>query len=1048
MSKTFKAKSVLIAIFTMIMALSLVVGIGFNGSAEAKAEDETATTKWQTSRSTPLQELNGSGIQYQNISATIMNGTNILDVPGRTVKFQFRMNGVTDPWQGFAFLNGQSNWKAVNWPGVNTGCDTLPHIIINPAGAAQIYGNTAGNYGLSGEGIEGMVAITEGLHTVEIHIGDGDTDMSYMKIDGSLLTQQHHEGVSALSWATVDKFTEGCYFAVTYNANPDCVVMLGEYNAPYTEGASAGFKYVDLSSGTAPEGLEFVAKNITGTAKLYVNGTEVTDTTTYTVTDVEGGKKYVLNQNFWTVYLSSLKKSTAIYVEAENGKGAVVATVQLAPPPVWKGESYKEIKSGDSLSYTFEYTGAALTADTITVKTGVRTAKNAIVPETDYTLTNEGTTYTIAFTSEYLAKAFETYKSFAFSVTVGEDTLNGDVYCIPEAEGWYARSVDLAGDATTEDNYINFNLNKFSADTLASRLIYNEGLDVTKPIIVEFAKLDSKFTWALFGVMDSRKTLDYFSNETTTDSSSKLMALFFGEDRSDIQKFYGFEAGASTNAEYTNTAWAYKNIVVEMYFGATKEEGYFRINGTDCGTPSVVQSDFKGGKAYIGFFNNYTAGSFDFKVNKNVNGIGVISPNTEASFKQDLANATDLVLDVIGTDGNVEVVNSKGTVSTAEEIAYANGKLTIKAAYFARLAFTKNDVLTIKDKTSGTATEIKMAYTTSNMAGSVVAFATKGNVKDAVFALPEGITEVSSVSKGDLELTAANFSVSDGKLTIDKSQINDTVKMNEFIVISGNKVVTAYVYVDEFANGYAKGGSGTIEADGKAFVMTNAAKATPEKVFDLKTGFVMKIDFQAIATYYHSTNNYQNPTAITFNFYDPYSGLTLIYKIYANYEADDANATDTALFEEYNLVDSEGRTVSGVSGTRPLSMVDSQNTAALGAHKVKFEAAGEGLKITVDDGRATTIASLGNFNANANILTVESSASVGDKESKVAFKLYDLNEEFDYESVKVEEKKPDDSSSSGEATGCNEGCKGSATATGLFGVLTVVAYTIVRKKRG
>ena len=965
MSKTLKAKSVFIAIFTMIMAVSLVLGIGLGNATKVKAEEETpaVTTKWQTSRSTPLAELQGSGIQQQTISATIMNGTNILDVPGRTVKFQFRMNGVTDPWQAFVFLNGQTDWKAVNWPN-NTGatCDKLPHIIINPAGAAQIHANnTQEIYGAGAVGVVGMVALTDTLHTVEIHIGDGESDKSYMKIDGSALVQQNATDVSVIKWATVDKFTDGCYFAVTYNANPDCVVMLGEYNAPYTEGVSDGFKLVDLSAGTAPEALEFTAKNIEGTAKLFVNGTEVTDESTYTVSDVEGGKKYVINSNFWTVYQASLKKSSAIYVQADNGKGAVVMTVQLAAPPVWNGANYKEVAEGSEVSYKFDYSGAPLTANDITVRTGIRIATKKLTPETDYTLTKEGTTYTLAFTDAFVSSAFETYRSFDFSVSVGEDSISGAVYCVPEERGWYARPIDVVdGELTTEGNYVSDTFRKFSAETLASRLYYNEGLDVTKPITLEFAKLDTKFIWALLGVTDSRKTLDYFSNETAADSSSKLMALFFGEDRPEIQKFSGFAAGASTNANYAGTAWENKNIVVEMYFGETQDESYFRINGDDCGTPTAVQSDFEGGKAYIGFFFNNASGNFNFKVNKDVNAIAVVGPNTAASYKMDLAKATDLVLKLTGSVNDIEVVNAKGTVANADEIEYANGKLTIKAAYFARLDFSKNDVITIKDKTSNTATEIEMVYTTSNMAGSVVAFATKGDVKDAVFTLPEGITEVSSVSKNDVTLTAANYSVKDGKLTIDKSCIDDTVRLNEFVLISGNKVITAYVYVDEFANGYAKGGAGTVEAKSGAFIMTGASKVTLDKVISIKSGILMKVDFQSVASYYQGTVNYKNPTYITYNFFDPNSGLTFVYTLYANFDEESANAFDTALYEEYKLVDSDGKVVSGVSGTRALSLVDSQNTKALGAHKVKFEALGEGLRIIVDDGRATTVASIGN----------------------------------------------------------------------------------------
>ena len=189
MMKTTKSKSVFSALFAVIMALCLVVGLNAV-KLDAKAADETpaATTAWQTSRSKALVELNGSGLQYSGQSATVINKTNLLDVPGRTVTFQFMSSG-QDSWAAFMFLNGQTNWTAANWPGINKDCDTLPHIIVSN-GAAQVYGNTTkAIYGLPGKidavGVKGMAAnISDQLHTVEVHLGTGEGgDVSTIKID-------------------------------------------------------------------------------------------------------------------------------------------------------------------------------------------------------------------------------------------------------------------------------------------------------------------------------------------------------------------------------------------------------------------------------------------------------------------------------------------------------------------------------------------------------------------------------------------------------------------------------------------------------------------------------------------------------------------------------------------------------------------------------------------------------------------------------------------------------------------------------------------------
>ena len=895
-------------------------------------------------------------------------------------------------------------------------------------------------------------SLKDRLHTVEIHIGTGaNNDVSYMKVDGKMYGRQNNPSESALYWMTTDLFTNGCYLVLATAESPQGDMLLGKFNAPYTEAVSDGFQYVDLSNGEAPNGLTFTAKNIVGDAKLYVNGTEVTNDTTYTVTDVEGGKKYVLNQSFWTVYQSVLKKSSAIYVEAENGKGAVVMTVQLAAPPVWAGENYKEINEGDALSYTFTYTGAPQTADSITVKSGVAQVSNTLVPETDYTLSKEGTTYTLTFTPDYLAKAFESYRSFVFNMTIGEDSLNGSVYCKATQKGWYARPVDLAdGELKTEGNYVSGKLNRFNANRLQSRIYYNEGLDVTKPIILEFQQFDQNTEWGMLAVMDSLEMMDYFADGTA--NRTELSVVVFGRKK-EIQQLYGISGGIGNLVAYEDAKDA-KNIVIEMYFGATADESYFRINGQDGGTVSVKQSDFKNGKAYLGFFFNNKVDSFEFKANKNVNGIAVTGPNTEASYKVDLAKATDLVLDVVGTTGeHIEVTNAKGVKVNAEELAYANGKLTIKSTYFARLDYAKTDVLTIADTATNTATEINMLYTTSNMAGTMVSFATKGDVKDAVFTLPAGITEVTAVLKNDVALTAANYAVKDGKLIIDKSQINDKENINEFIVISGNKVIMTYVYVAEFENGYAKGGQGSVEAGNDAYIMTSASKVTLEKAIDLKAGLIIKIDFKAIADYCKNTVNDKYATYMTFNFYDPNSGLTLVYKLYANYNEEEANATDTALYEKYDLVSANGAIVGGISGNRALSLVDSTNSKALGVHIVKIQTAGEGLRISVDDQRATTIASLGNFTLGANILTTESSASVGAKESKVAFKLYGIDETVDSDSISVENKQPvepdpvDSSKPDASDKGSCSSCKGVVSTSSVLGVLSLVAYAVIRRKK-
>ena len=195
----------------------------------------------------------------------------------------------------------------------------------------------------------------------------------------------------------------------------------------------------------------------------------------------------------------------------------------------------------------------------------------------------------------------------------------------------------------------------------------------------------------MLNVTDSLETMDYFSDNTR--ESSQLQALFFGEGRSDIQKFSGFTIGSgeSTNASYPKSEM--KGIVVEIYFGKTAEESYFRINGQNCGSPSAVQSDFSDGVAYVGWFFNDTKGGFNFKVNSNVNAVAVTAPVDDKAYAMDLAKAADFEISLINVnaEGDITVKDAAGnTLVKDTDYTYSNGKLVIKASYFGRIDFTKS----------------------------------------------------------------------------------------------------------------------------------------------------------------------------------------------------------------------------------------------------------------------------------------------------------------------------------------------------------------------
>lgn len=1068
MMKTTKSKSVFSALFAVIMALCLVVGLNAV-KLDAKAADETpaATTAWQFSDpARPLTEVApGSGIMYGAYAGgAIINNTNILEAPNKTVTFQLLINN-PGRWTGLVLLNGNDGWQATAHTAGGAPGDKFPHIIMQQGGQQFFPVNS----GRPLEGINGMPGnITDQLHTVEIHIGTGkDGDVSYMKIDGSMLG--HEKDASASLWdiVTVDSFPNGCYFVIGTGDVASCKMLMGEYNTPYVEyktvSAALNGK-IDLSTGVLPAEMTFTAKNVTGAAKLTVNGTEVTDEKAYAIADVEGGKKVTIKPAFWNTYIAKITRTTALTLVGENGKASVVTTVQKAEPPVWAGDTYLELNEIADASYTFNYKGAA-TQDSIVVKTGIgEVNSDALVPGEDYTLTKDGQNYTFTLKKEYLEKQIGTYRSLKFRITIGEDTLEGSLYCKYAEEGWVARQgVDYANaeDIVTDGHYVSAHLNAYSASRLSSRIYYNKAFDVTKPISLEVEAFGDGTEWALLGVMDSLKLMDYFADGTAKDM--ELTALFFGNGRKDIQKLGGFVATASTNAEYEHLP-KIKNLVVEMYFGKNSaEEGYFKVNGQNIATPAALQKDFANGVAYLGFFFNHQNSDFDFKANKDINGIAVTGPvkaADEASFTVDIADpANDLVLDVINADGAKIIVSSdKGTVAAAEDISYADGKLTIKKSFFKKLPFAKQGQIIIEDENTHTGTAINMTYVSSQMEKAHVAFATKGALEDAEFKL--GLNSVEDVMKGDEILAKTEWSYADGVLTIKKANIANELGATEFIAIADRKLYPLYVYVDSFKDGYAKAGKGTVEKGNGAYMLTGASSLTFMNVYDFVKGVTMKVDFKSTAGYYTNGRNYQAGGYARFDFYDPYSRYTFTYILFTNYDKDSVTANETALYETYYVNDAKGNAII-LESSRTVNVSRSENANALGVHNVKFAVVNGNLTITVDNARSTTITdSFGTFNFEASVLKVEIPASAEKNEMKVAVKEYAEGEAVNFEAIDLTEKQPGESGKPGESEkpgepenpttsegGSKKGGCGGSVAVGAVMLPALAAALFIFKKK-
>lgn len=127
-------------------------------------------------------------------------------------------------------------------------------------------------------------------------------------------------------------------------------------------------------------------------------------------------------------------------------------------------------------------------------------------------------------------------------------------------------------------------------------------LDVSKPIKFYYKATgqDGRETadWIYFDIADDWRNLVYYGaaacNYPTTQFSLGVKDLDLTE---------GMEAkqGATLDPEAVSGITVPESGInaFEVYFGATAEEGYIKLNGVKIGAPTAVQSDFGGGRAYF-----------------------------------------------------------------------------------------------------------------------------------------------------------------------------------------------------------------------------------------------------------------------------------------------------------------------------------------------------------------------------------------------------------------------------------------------------------------
>lgn len=1074
-SKTTKTNR-LVPVALLAIALALIVGVvGFMMPVpSAKAEDAAPVTAWEvTPGSKTLVEQ--PGLVKVPGDAVVVNSTNILSLPNRTAYFQMKIS-MAQEWAGMGFLNGMTGWQSFNWPGTGANKDTTDthaHLIFQGGTtSSQIYSGTAGvlarDLGVEApHGVSGMAQFENALVGVEIHIGDGASDKSYIKMNNTMLLDAT-TNESAIAYIKSGDFQNGCYFAIHLNMNKasDMMSYFGEYGTPIPTAVDSSLNSVIDYTATVQLDADasFTVRNLSTptNAVLKINGVEV-DSQYYEAASVAGDDKaltYIVKKEFWATKVGALTRESYFTVEDANGKAVVLLQVQNAPPPVWTSATvkpdpkteiaYKELSALQDVEFNFTYT-ASITAETITVRDGVSPAtlgSQALVPGTDYELRdNENNGYVLVFKQAYLEKVIGTYNGRCFRIDVGEDYLIAQIYVAPETEGWYARKgVDVDDDLSVDEYYASGTLKKHSGSALSSRLYYNKGVDVTKPIIIEFSDLwtDTE-QWLLFQVADSRRTMDYFSNETSTDAV--LQALFFGGRRYNLQQYKGISGTEGSITGYT-PAGMHCNVL-ELYFGEEAKDSYMKVNGDSMGTVAAKQSDFADGKAYIGWFSAYSGDAFDFKVNVSTNPVVVTTPYNADAYKMDLGAATDFTVTLANYAATDTIQVKSGETALAAGTDYTfnaeTGALTIKTAYFESIPFSKEGVISVWNDTAKTGTQFRLTYSSSNMKASQIAFATKGNVQNATFTMPEGVT-VNMLLDGDSEeVNTTNWDFANGKLTVHKEVIGDKYGATEFIAVAGKDLYPLYVYVQDFKDGGLKeSGEGSIVAGNGAYLINSDVSYMFEKAYNLTNGLTAKVDFKEIPGYYGGGINYTKTGYVQFAFYDPYSNSTFKFRLYTNTPDSEVSPSETALYGAYEMTG--GNTIPLNPAMINVAGENSQNNSALGVHGVTFSVNDKGaLVIKVDNAREITVsaANLGTFNLSASILTVSTPASQGDDKMALGLQLTDGVAEIDYTAITVtnDEKKPGNT-----GCGCGSEMVGASTVLGAVLVL-IAALVLVRRKK-
>ncbi len=963
-------------------------------------------------------------VTVAHAAVAVRNNVDITKLPNKTGVFYMYYSDSAE-WSGFSFRNGNDGigyawnlsggatetdfpWHAVAFEKINQ------HMILHDSRISNGHGGTHG--GISG--VEGENFL-DGMVPVEVHIGEGTAanDPSYIKIGGvellhenttiSVTQAQTRSDTGAVKELVASMFPKGCYVTVNYNIGNASSHTFALSNVGSVVGLNAS---MDM---TAAQQVERFSKDLTldlSAPDAFKDGYTVTASVNGHALDSGAVTVTKTNDNSASVRISKetlnglqkdwLATTSYFSFNVKNGGtdygSAVVATKISFEAPAEFTETRKTLTEKEEFSFDFTYNGSVNPVNDATLS--YRFASNAAVAlekGTDFTVTKkdaEEHAYTLTITKAGAEKIFSGHVSVTLLAQVG---LGDPISLSVLLEGghtneWHIRyreGVDYV-DGTLEQNeyYSSATINILKPAINASRVVYEDPVPVDKPIVIEYSNLPAQVEWMLISIMKDLAVSEYFDENTSYEAGNTFPFIMFGGGRHDMQGFNNaFQRAGKPEGntvgfrEVTDN----KNNIVEIYFGKTLDEGYIKVNGYEMMVkPGRTQDAFPNGTAYVGFFLNNKQ-TFDFTINTHLNAVAITAPQANEEYAMDIGKADDFAVELMNTSGNLTLKDGDTTIDKSMYTFKAGendtGTLTIKADYFKTRPFTVRGQILIWDETKKTGTGFYMDFTNSAMESAHVEYLNYGELKDVTFDL--GITGINYVLMSGEAMPSEMYELKDGKFTVKVAALKNEKGLQEFIVggLDG-KIYPCYVYVNEWQNGVATEGEGSLSGDeASGFTLTGKVSFAHMKSYDLSGGVTFGVEFATVDGYNENNLNLNPHTVLVIKFYDPGKGYTVQLTLYPNFSDDKISTGNEALYLRYETLREDGSAIR----TRRIGVMAK---TASGNHNLTLTTTDSGdLEITYAGyAYKLTKSDLDGFNATNCVLTVDATGSTAGSVVKVA----------------------------------------------------------------